>query len=1035
MRTLLCGLLLLEVALADSVSDAADEVLRPGADLAALAARQDPDPWLVADELCDRGEHEAAARFAAAGKGPDFEALPRYLASRRGGPPDREARRAFESANRARFEGHPEEALRIVAASKASPASLWHPRLLFTRAFALHERGDAAGGAASFTEAAKASAALGWWKGALGCWLFAGQIAQGSGDLRAALAAFEQHLAIDRRRGDPVDLAESLNRVGIVRRDMGEAGAARDLHREALAVSTGAGQPLRIAESSRCLAAALEPLAEYREALALLERATAICRELRLPGPLADALNDLGNIHDALADDASAERCFAESQEIATSVGYHERVVGSRFNLANLHLDGGDYARALGGLEGALAGYRELRDAFGEGRVHLSLGILRARIGDPASARAAFEEAQRLGIATGSRSLLQSALGNLAQLLAEQGSPGRAMALLEESVALLAEMGDLDGLATARETVARLLVDQGHAERALPLLAEALAFHEKSGDPRKQARVLGNLGDAHQRLRDYAKARDCRRRAIGLARRIGARRTEVINLFGLAIAEFGLRNADAGIEAIRLAVERLPLLVRGLSEQESIGARRTWAPLLETAASAGLVSGDMDILFTLLETQRAMALLEALGARRANAEGLIPKDLLREDGLAQADERAAEVRLLASVAAGRTEEEASARAGYDAAQARRLDVLARIQRTGKAGANLLYPSPLALPQASRLLKEGEALVLFALPVEGAFAMVVEAGAARAVDLGPIEPIVAACGATREAASDPRADPGAAIARLRDLVWAPLLLKAKRILVSPDGPLAQVPFALLAPEAEIVSIPSASSVLPLRDGTPPRGTQVLALGNPRCEMGGLALSVFGRLGRIRPLPRSALEATAVGDDVLLEEKATEGAFLEALRRQPHWRALHFACHGFVHPSNPLLCALALAPDARHDGFLTAAEVYRLPVAADLVVLSACETARGKEVRAEGSFGLVRAFLVAGAPTVVSSLWPVDDEATRLLFERFYAVWKGGGTGAAAALRNAQRQVREYVAPSGQRPYVHPFYWAAWVVSGS
>jgi CHAT domain-containing protein len=108
------------------------------------------------------------------------------------------------------------------------------------------------------------------------------------------------------------------------------------------------------------------------------------------------------------------------------------------------------------------------------------------------------------------------------------------------------------------------------------------------------------------------------------------------------------------------------------------------------------------------------------------------------------------------------------------------------------------------------------------------------------------------------------------------------------------------------------------------------------------------------------------------------------------------------------------------------------VLQARVPADLVVLSACETARGKVYRGEGMVGLTRAFMFAGAPRVLASLWKVDDAATLALMKRFYEAWnpRDGrpGLATAAALRAAQQHVR------AQEKWRHPYYWAAWVLWG-
>jgi CHAT domain-containing protein len=191
---------------------------------------------------------------------------------------------------------------------------------------------------------------------------------------------------------------------------------------------------------------------------------------------------------------------------------------------------------------------------------------------------------------------------------------------------------------------------------------------------------------------------------------------------------------------------------------------------------------------------------------------------------------------------------------------------------------------------------------------------------------------------------------------------------------------------------------------------------------------------------------------VGDVVLLGRRATETKLLSALAKRARWRAVHFACHGLVDTQHPQLSSLALTPDSQTDGFLTLLSVCRATIPADLVVLSACETAKGKIHRAEGIVGFTRAFMLAGASRVLCSLWKVDDAATQALMRKFYELWnprppstsarktKSQGTkstkpvaqpkplGAAQALQQAQAFVRSH------KKWKEPHYWAAWVLWG-
>jgi CHAT domain-containing protein len=279
--------------------------------------------------------------------------------------------------------------------------------------------------------------------------------------------------------------------------------------------------------------------------------------------------------------------------------------------------------------------------------------------------------------------------------------------------------------------------------------------------------------------------------------------------------------------------------------------------------------------------------------------------------------------------------------------------------------------------------------------------------------------------------------GAAVERLRGLVAAPLAVPAgvRRWIVSPDGPLSQVPFGLLVPAAEVVFATSATAfVRAARDA--PSGTDVLALGDPVYDGAtsappGATASREG-YGVLERLPASGDEARAVGDVVLVRGDATEGALVAALARPARWRAVHLACHGLFEAARPEFSSLALTPDAADDGFLTALEVSRLTVATDLVVLSACSTGRGRVVRGEGAIGLARAFQRAGAPRVVCALWKVNDAASAAFMTRFYAAYRPrDGTApksAAAALRDAQAAV------ASDPHFAHPVFWAAWVLLG-
>jgi CHAT domain-containing protein len=171
------------------------------------------------------------------------------------------------------------------------------------------------------------------------------------------------------------------------------------------------------------------------------------------------------------------------------------------------------------------------------------------------------------------------------------------------------------------------------------------------------------------------------------------------------------------------------------------------------------------------------------------------------------------------------------------------------------------------------------------------------------------------------------------------------------------------------------------------------------------------------------PRESLQA--------LDFAANRAAVTSASLSQ--YRILHFATHAFVNSTHPELSGIVLSlvneQGEPRDGFLRAHEIFNLKLPAELVVLSACRTGLGKDVRGEGLVGMTRGFMYAGAPRVVVSLWSLDDRATAELMARFYGKMLGAERLApAAALRAAQVEMWR------SKRWGQPYFWAASVLQG-
>jgi CHAT domain-containing protein len=291
---------------------------------------------------------------------------------------------------------------------------------------------------------------------------------------------------------------------------------------------------------------------------------------------------------------------------------------------------------------------------------------------------------------------------------------------------------------------------------------------------------------------------------------------------------------------------------------------------------------------------------------------------------------------------------------------------------------------------------------------------------------------------------------------------------KRVLIVPDGPLQYVPFAalqvprmgvhptLFIVQHDVTMLPSASVLAALRkaaDKRPPPTAGVAILADPVFDKLGTRASAVRGVSEgahdlkralqdtrgsqhIVRLPGSRTEALAIQQIVGPEHTRLALGF-DANRESvingslAHNRVIHFATHGIVDTHHPEMSGLILSllnPKGEHqDGYLRLSDIYNLKLSADLVVLSSCDSALGKDLESEGIIGLPRGFLYAGARSVVASLWKVDDDATAALMKGLYSRMQQGQS-PQAALRESQLELAK------DARYRQPYYWAGFVMEG-
>ena len=248
------------------------------------------------------------------------------------------------------------------------------------------------------------------------------------------------------------------------------------------------------------------------------------------------------------------------------------------------------------------------------------------------------------------------------------------------------------------------------------------------------------------------------------------------------------------------------------------------------------------------------------------------------------------------------------------------------------------------------------------------------------------------------------------------------IKTKKLIIVPHGSLHYLPFAALSDGNEylidrfsIRMLPSASVLSFLKERAKQEDRGALIFGNPKLDDPKYDLKF------------AQDEALAIGkiipkSNVLLRSEASK---TNLLNLGSEYSVIHLAVHGVFDPDRPLNSALLLAADRNNDGLLRAGDLYNLSLSADLVTLSACETALGKVATGDDVVGFTRGFLYAGAHSLISSLWQVDDEATSDLMVNFYTNLSKMSKD--EALQQAQLKVK--------KQYPHPYYWAAFLLTGS
>ena len=848
------------------------------------------------------------------------------------------------------------------------------------------------------------------------------------------LANLNQELLLYRAIGDRAGEAKVLEGIGETYDGLGEFQNGLKSLYEARSIYQALSQRAGEYDTLWNLGTVYEELGEYQRALDLYDQALALARSEKNRTWEADMLQLAAGAHAAAGENDKAVEHLNLS--LAT---WHE--LGNRWGeafvqgkLASFYIGQHDYQKSLKVLNQLLPLYEsEPRHHMGQASTLHRLGVVYNRLG-----------------------MKEKALENLQRALGLWPfKKDREARSIEYEIGLVYEnSGD-------------------HAE-ALRYYGQTLSEAQSGKDPLWEAFALAGLARSERALERFAEARSQIEENLQLLQSLRPHLADPelrAMYFGMAkssyefyidlLMQMHLQRPEKGLDGVALQASEAS---RARSLLDMLAEARMD---IRQGVDPGLVKKDMalDLRLGALEERQARLLGPPHTAGQAEELAEEIRHLVQEKGEAEA-----EIRLASPHYAALT-------------QPQPLD-LQQIQAKVVDPGSLLLEYSLGEEHSYLWVVGKSSIASFQLPrrkeIEAAARQV--HGLLTAWGAHPKDETLRQRGLRLARAKRDYCDAAAGLSRM---ILGPAvgLLGTKRLLIVADGGLQYVPFgplpdpgaACAAEESfipllvqhEVVNLPSASVVAVMRgESTQPqevrRAVAVLADpvfdrddervaerrsqvktqgGDPPLNLAHLHRAVaevgLARGAQIPRLPFSRREAHAIAAllpaDQVFEAIDFQASLATAISpRLDEYRVIHFATHTLLDSSTPELSGIILSLVDRkghpQNGFLRLHEIYNLKLSADVVVLSACQTALGKEVRGEGLLGLVRGFMYTGVRRVVASLWEVNDAATAELMARFYKAMLKEQLRPAAALRVAQIQMWR------QKRWQNPYYWAAFELQG-
>jgi CHAT domain-containing protein/tetratricopeptide (TPR) repeat protein len=879
---------------------------------------------------------------------------------------------------------------------------------------------------------------------------------------------------IAERIGDRVGLGNALCELGFIYYFQNRLAQALDCFQKGLVIFEEAGDKKGKATVLLGFGSVIFNQRRWDQALDYFERSLALSEEVGDRRLTSWILTGLGGAHIALGHYDLGLESLQKSRAISEELNDKDNLMVVLNNLANLFIDYGRYTDALEYLHKSLKilegpEYRGNKRSLALGLINIAR--IYSRQGDADQALECYRKSLKILEELDNDKLAIAVIHySMGSMYINQGHYEQALEWFHKSLQYLEKVQAKSDLAKCLTNIGDVYRLQGHYDQAQEYLRKGLLLREEIKNRREIPESLNSLGRLYQDQGRYAEALDVSRRAAKLAEENNVREElwSAQARIGSAFRALGQPvEARQSFLAAISTIESLRHDVAGGGQQQQSFLENKLSPWLGMIAV--LVSQkEYAEALTFAEKSKARVLLDTLQAGRASLrQSLSPQERQTEE------ERRLRLVALNSQLTGEMRRDkpdqtrvAELKAGVEKARLEyeALETSLYVEhpelKVHRGEASIIKAEELRdlLPDTSTALLE----YVVADDQTYLFAITKAIGQAKAQVQVFTIPI-------KRAELEKQTESFRAQLAARDLGFRDsarnlydLLLKPAQgalrgktnLVIAPDDKLWELPFqALLTQDGRYVIERSAVSYVPSltvlremkakrnRPQAEPAGYSLLALGNPAVgketiERAALAL----RDEKLDPLPEAEKEVTALGQ---LYGNARSKVYTGAEAREDRLKAeatqarvLHFATHGILNNASPMYSHLALAPgDKNEDGLLEAWELMQLDLKADLAVLSACETARGRFGAGEGVIGLTWAMFIAGVPSTVVSQWKVESASTLDLMLAFHRRLRTASTPAKSNVTKAEA-LRQAALKVMKNPETgHPFYWAGFVLVGA